>query len=84
MTSGIYICMTREDTKNAEFSLLEPNIRVRYTFMEYEPGSEIPAFEFQIYTRPFWFGWFRKKRWETVMITNGYYEGLDFCQYLLK
>lgn len=60
-----------------------PGIRVRKVCYHAE-GEYFQDYYFEIFTKPFWFGWFRKKRWEMSIQTNSFKMGLDFSKHLLK
>lgn len=60
-----------------------PDIRVRKTCYHAE-GEYFEDYVFEIFTKPFWFGWFRKKRWEMSMQTNSFFTGLEWSNHLLE
>lgn len=62
-----------------------PNIRVKkVSYRDWEIGDFVQDYLFEIYTKPFWFGFLRKKRWEMSVQTNDFQRGLDFSCYILK
>lgn len=60
------------------------NMRVRAVIeMEWD-GQDCVYYEWQIWDRPFWFGWFKKKRWIPSITSNDYNVGFEFSKHLLK
>lgn len=60
-----------------------PNIRVskKCYFIK---NKYYDDYFFEIFKKPFWFSWFRKKRWEMSVQTNDFIRGLEFSKYLLE
>lgn len=59
------------------------NIRVSKKFYSID-GEDVEDYVFEIFTKPFWFGWFRDKRWEMSTQTNCFSTGLNWSNHLLK
>ena len=63
----------------------ELNPRVRFRFEEYEYCGEIVNnFFFEIKKRPYFFGLIGKIKWDFVVQTNGFTEGVSLCNFILK
>ena len=61
--------------------------RVRFKFIrEDDPifGGTTNDFFFEIFKRPYFFGLLGKKKWEFIVQTNGWMEGMSFCNYILR
>ena len=69
-----------------EGNWIEPRDNVRYKLVEYFDfgGNKVQEYHFEIFKRPYFFGLIGKKRWEWVVTTNEYKEGLSFVKYILN
>ena len=81
--SGFFLKKTKEGV--FAFSENHPNIRVKkVSYYNSDIDKYVKDYSFEIFKKPFWFGWFRRKRWEWAMQTNDFVRGLSFSNYLLK
>lgn len=77
------------DFKAAEdgwfYSPTQQQVRFRFVTDE-DPifGGVTTDFHFEIFKRPYFFGLIGKKKWDFIVQTNGWKEGMSFCSYILR
>jgi len=72
--------------KDDGYFYTEKNNNIRYKFVQSEDlinGGLTIDYRFEIFKRPYLFGLLGFKRWEFIVQTNGFIEGISFCAYLL-
>ena len=67
------------------YSKKQPLVRFKFVTDE-DPiwGGITTDFIFKVLKRPYFFGLKKKKKWEFIVQTNGWKEGMSFCSYILR
>lgn len=67
------------------YSKKQPLVRFKFVTDE-DPiwGGITTYFFFEVLKRPYFFGLIGKKKWEFIVQTNGWKEGMSFCSYILR
>ena len=67
------------------YSKKQPLVRFKFVTDE-DPiwGGIETDFYFEVFKRPYLFGLVGRKRWEYIVRTNGWTEGMSFCSYILR
>lgn len=58
------------------------NDEIRYGRYLDDDGENMIHFE--VFKKPFWFGFMRQKRWEYVISTNDFMSGVSFSEFFLE
>lgn len=59
-----------------------PDVRFKIKGYEFE-GKIEKEYIFEVKNKRNFFGLFRKKKWEYVVSTTSFFDGLDFCHFII-